>query len=56
MNLCDIYIEKIIEVRTYDNEEYDNYLVKMIKPHKSEWGDKIEIVIEPEDAQEWKKK
>lgn len=29
------------------NEEYDNYLVKAIKPHESERGDKIEIVIEP---------
>jgi hypothetical protein len=26
---------------------YDNYLVKAIKPHESERGDKIEIVIEP---------
>lgn len=37
------------------NEEYDNYLVKRISPHESEWGDKIEIEIEPceeEDAQE----
>ena len=29
------------------NEEYDNYLVKRISPHESEWGDKIEIEIEP---------
>lgn len=37
------------------NKEYDNYLVKMIKPHGSEWRDKIEIEIEPceeEDTQE----
>lgn len=37
------------------NEEYDNYLVKRISSHKSEWSDKIEIEIEPceeEDAQE----
>ena len=37
------------------NEEYDNYPVKRISPHKSEWGDKIEIEIEPceeEDTQE----
>lgn len=36
------------------DEEYDNYLVKGISPRKSEWGDKIEIVIEPEDTQEGK--
>ena len=29
------------------SEEYDDWLVKRISPHKSEWGDKIEIVIEP---------
>ena len=37
------------------NEEYDDCLVKRISPHKSEWGDKIEIEIEPceeEDTQE----
>lgn len=37
------------------NEEYDNYLVKRISPYRSEWGDKMEIVIEPcedEDTQE----
>lgn len=37
------------------NEEYDNYLVKRISPHTYEWGDKIEIEIEPceeEDTQE----
>lgn len=36
-------------------EEYDNYLVKRISPHRSEWGDKLEIEIEPceeEDTQE----
>lgn len=39
------------------SEEYDNYLVKRISPYKSEWGDKIEIVIEPceeKDTQEGK--
>lgn len=39
------------------NEEYDNYLVKRISPHESEWGDKIEIEIEPceeKDTQEGK--
>lgn len=38
-----------------NNEEYDNYLVKRISPYRSEWGDKIEIEIEPceeEDTQE----
>lgn len=37
------------------NEEYDNYLVKRISPYRYEWGDKIEIEIEPceeEDTQE----
>ena len=39
------------------SEEYDDCLVKRISPHKSEWGDKIEIEIEPceeEDTQEGK--
>lgn len=39
------------------NEEYDDCLVKRISPHESEWGDKIEIEIEPceeEDTQEGK--
>lgn len=39
------------------NYKYDNYLVKRISPHRSEWGDKLEIEIEPvrreeEDTQE----
>lgn len=39
------------------NEEYDNYVVKRISPYRSEWGDKLEIEIEPvrreeEDTQE----
>ncbi len=37
------------------SEEYDDFLVKRISPYKSEWGDKIEIEIEPceeEDTQE----
>lgn len=36
------------------NYKYDNYLVKRISPHRAEWGDKTEIVIEPceEDALE----
>lgn len=38
------------------NEEYDNYLVKRISPYRSEWGDKIEIEIEPcEEMKENKK-
>lgn len=39
------------------SEEYDNYLVKRISLYRSEWGDKIEIEIEPceeEDTQEGK--
>ena len=37
------------------NEEYDNYLVKRISPHESEWGDKIEIEIEPCEEKEEKR-
>ena len=50
-----VYSEQAV-LRT--NEEYDNYLVKMIKPHETEWGDKTEIVIEPceEDTQEGREK
>lgn len=33
------------------NEEYDNYLVKRISPYRSEWGDKIEIEIEPREEE-----
>lgn len=36
------------------NYKYDDCLVKRISPHRSEWGDKTEIVIEPceeEDTQ-----
>lgn len=47
-----VYSEQAV-LRT--NEEYDNYSVKRISPQKSEWGDKIEIEIEPceeEDTQE----
>lgn len=36
------------------NEEYDNYLVKRISHHESEWGDKIEIEIEPCEEEEEK--
>lgn len=36
------------------NEEYDDCLVKRISPHKSEWGDKIEIEIEPCEEEEEK--
>lgn len=58
----DVYVdrdgakEKVYSGRTAFciNYEYDNYLVKGISPRKSEWGDKIEIVIEPEDTQEGK--
>lgn len=28
-------------------EKYDNYRVKRISPYRSEWGDKLEIEIEP---------
>lgn len=45
---CDGTKEKVYSdqavLRT--GSEYDNYLVKAIKPHESERGDKIEIVIE----------
>lgn len=36
------------------NEEYDDCLVKRISPYKSEWGDKIEIEIEPCEEEEEK--
>jgi hypothetical protein len=47
-----VYSEQAV-LRT--SEGYDDCLVKRISPHKSEWGDKIEIEIEPceeEDTQE----
>lgn len=47
-----VYSEQAV-LRT--NEEYDNYLVKRISPHKSEWGDKIEIEIEPCEEEEEKR-
>lgn len=37
------------------DEEYDNYLVKGISPHESEWGDKLEIEIEPCEKEEEKR-
>lgn len=46
-----VYSEQAV-LRT--NEEYDNYLVKRISPHRSEWGDKIEIEIEPREEEEEK--
>ena len=44
-------------VALYTNYKYDNYLAKRISSHRSEWGDKLEIEIEPvrreeEDTQE----
>ena len=33
------------------NEEYDDCLVKRISPYRSEWGDKIEIEIEPREEE-----
>ena len=36
------------------NEEYDNYVVKRISPYRFEWGDKIEIEIEPCEEEEEK--
>lgn len=47
-----VYSEQAV-LRT--NEKYDNYLVKMIKPHGSEWGDKLEIEIEPCEEEEEKR-
>lgn len=38
----------------HTSEEYDNYLVKRISPYRSEWGDKIEIEIEPCEEEEEK--
>lgn len=37
------------------SEEYDNYLVKRISPYRSEWGDKLEIEIEPCKEEEEKR-
>lgn len=36
------------------NYKYDDCLVKRISPHRSEWGDKTEIVIEPCEEEEEK--
>ena len=47
-----VYSEQAV-LRT--NEEYDNYLVKRISPHRSEWGDKLEIEIEPCEEEEEKR-
>lgn len=33
------------------SEEYDDCLVKRISPYRSEWGDKIEIEIEPREEE-----
>lgn len=65
-NYIDVYVvnrdgtrKKVCSKRTVfciDNK-YNNYLVKRISPYRSEWGDKIEIEIEPceeEDTQEGK--
>ena len=56
---CDGAEEKVYSGRVAlcTNYKYDNYLVKRISPHRSEWGDKLEIEIEPvrreeEDTQE----
>lgn len=63
-NYIDVYVvnrdgtrKKVCSKRTVfciDNK-YNNYLVKRISPYRSEWGDKIEIEIEPceeKDTQE----
>lgn len=47
-----VYSDKAV-LRT--DEEYDNYLVKGISPHESEWGDKLEIEIEPCEEEEEKR-
>lgn len=54
---CDGTKEKVYSNRAVfvTNYEYDNYLVKKVSLHEVEWGDKIEIEIEPceeEDTQE----
>ena len=46
-----VYSEKAV---LCTNEEYDNYLVKRISPYRFEWGDKIEIEIEPCEEEEEK--
>lgn len=55
---CDGTKEKVYSDRAVlrtNEEEYDNYLVKRISPHKSEWGDKLEIEIEPCKEEEEKR-
>lgn len=53
---CDGAKERVYSGRVAlcTNYKYDNYLVKRISPYRSEWGDKLEIEIEPreEDTQE----
>lgn len=47
-----VYSNRAVFVTNY---EYDNYWVKKVSLHEVEWGDKIEIEIEPceeEDTQE----
>lgn len=38
-------------VRFCTNYEYDNYWVKKVSLHEVEWGDKIEIEIEPREEE-----
>ena len=55
---CDGTKEKVYSNRAVfvTNYEYDNYWVKKVSLHEVEWGDKIEIEIEPcEEMKENKK-
>lgn len=47
-----VYSEKAV---LCTGEKYDNYRVKRISPYRSEWGDKIEIVIEPREEEDTQK-
>lgn len=46
-----VYSDRVVFCTNY---EYDDCLVKRISPHRSEWGDKTEIVIEPCEEEEEK--
>lgn len=50
---CDGTKEKVYSNRAVfvTNYEYDNYWVKKVSLHEVEWGDKIEIEIEPREEE-----
>ena len=54
---CDGAEERVYSGRVAlcTNYKYDDCLVKRISPHRSEWVDKTEIVIEPCEEEEEKR-